>query len=184
MIIISFRSIIALDPKYKTLEDKLKDTQKRYRYVTQAIEIQQNYLQNASSEDEYRKIEKYIQQLKQEAAEMKLDIESMKSSFTSFDYIQDEKDKFGFSMSVHAQDRYNQRFSPYLTREQLFELLKKLNLGQRISGDNSQGIRLLPNFIVVVTNREVVTFLYDQENKDQQTKHNIGDISKIIGASK
>jgi hypothetical protein len=176
MIIISFRSVIALDPKYKSLEDKLKEVQRRYRYVTQAIEIQENYLKNATDEDEYRKIEAYIERLKRDAAEMKADIEKMKGTFTSFDHIGVEKEKYGFSMSVHGQDRYNQRFTPYLTRDQLFEVLSGLGLNKKITGDNSQAIRLLPNFVVVVTNREVVTFLYDEENKDQKIKHDLGNI--------
>lgn len=176
MIIISFRSLKALDNKYKSLEEKMKESQRQYRYVTQAIEIQSVYLEKASDEDEYSKVSKYLDSLKRQAAELKMEIEQMKSKFTSSDQIEEDKSKFGFSMSAHAQDRYNQRFTPYLNRAQLFGALQKLGLGQKIKNDNSQGIKLLPNFIVVVANHEVVTFLYDEQNRDQKTKHDLGKI--------
>ena len=75
----------------------------------------------------------------------------------------------GFSVPQHAQLRYNERFTPYLTREQLVEVLKKMGLSSKIKGEDHEIIKLADNFHVAVEDHKVITFRF---NNDYYKKYN------------
>jgi len=75
--------------------------------------------------------------------------------------------EFGFSLVEHADERYNERFLPYMTRSQLFEFLKNLNLKDKIRDEAHEIIKLKPNFWVAVEDFKVITFRFDKKYYDE-----------------
>jgi len=67
----------------------------------------------------------------------------------------------GFTLVEHGDTQYNKRYDPHLNREQLFELLKKSGLGNKIPDETHHIIKIMDNFFVAVEDYKVLTFKYE-----------------------
>lgn len=157
MNIVSFRQVFGS----QEYNDKLKSLRRRRFFIEENLKTSKDRLAKAKSEDEYRTISDHIKVLEMDVADITDEIDHLEgSTFWRVRQLEDIK-KYGFSISGHAVEQYNARFKPYLVRDQLIELLRRMGLGDKINNSAHQLVELKPNFKVAVERGVVTTFKYD-----------------------
>ena len=179
MNVISSRKVLALNDG-QDIFDRIKHLRRKIHFSQENIDTAKNTLDNAENEDEYNRIKEHIRHLEDIHAEFVTELNNLETPYSSrgsHGSRKEEIDKYGFTLTNHAVQRYNMRFTPYYTRDQLMSVLAKMGLGSKVNHNRHLEIELRPNFIVAFERGGVIsTFRYRPEYYQQPNppKVNIG----------